>query len=51
MAIYHVPVMVEKGLLDKKSGEAILKDWEKHRNNPDAVFFSPLVVDVAGRKE
>jgi ubiquinone/menaquinone biosynthesis C-methylase UbiE len=46
----HVPAMVEKNLLSKETGDAILKDWENHRSNPEAVFFSPLVVDVAGRK-
>jgi hypothetical protein len=27
-----------------------LNDWVAHRSNPDAIFFSPLVVDVAGKK-
>ncbi len=47
---YHVPVMVEKGLMSKKDGDAALKDWLEHLNNPESVFFSPLVVDVVGKK-
>jgi hypothetical protein len=43
--------MVEKEFLTKEACEAILKDWKNHRNNPDAVFFSPLAIDVAGKKE
>ncbi|HEY3250996.1 MAG TPA: methyltransferase domain-containing protein, partial [Ignavibacteria bacterium] len=47
---HHVPLMVEKNIITKESGDAILKDWTAHKNNPDSIFFSPLVVDVAGRK-
>lgn len=47
----HVPVMVEKGFLSKEDGEAVLIDWEKHKKNPESIFFSPLVVDAAGKKE
>ena len=46
----HVPLMAEHGLMKRAEAEAILKDWNEHRGNPDAMFFSPLVVDVAGRK-
>jgi hypothetical protein len=28
----------------------MLGEWIVHRKNPDAIFFSPIVVDVAGRK-
>jgi SAM-dependent methyltransferase len=48
---HHIPVMVEKNLLSKETGESILKDWNEHGKNPDSIFFSPLVVDVAGKKE
>jgi hypothetical protein len=47
---HHVPLMVEKGLLSAETGDAIVKDWNDHRNNPDSLFFSPIVVNVSGRK-
>ncbi len=46
---HHVPIMAEKGIISKETGESILNDWNEHRNNPDSIFFSPLVVDVAGK--
>jgi SAM-dependent methyltransferase len=45
----HLSSMVEKNILTPERGEAMLADWISHRENPDALFFSPLVVDVAGR--
>jgi len=45
----HLRSMVEKGILSPESGQAMQADWDSHRENPDALFFSPLVVDVAGR--
>ena len=30
-------------------GDAMLADWLAHRKDPDALFFSPIVVDVAGK--
>ena len=45
----HVNKMVEKGVAKQSEGDAILADWYEHRKNPDALFFSPLVVDVAAR--
>ena len=41
--------MVDKGLISKQEGDAMVADWLSHRANPDALFFSPIVVDVAGR--
>jgi SAM-dependent methyltransferase len=46
----HLPLMRERGLLSQAEAEEVLRDWQDHRANPDALFFSPLVVDVAGRK-
>lgn len=45
----HIPVMVEKGLASPALGQELLADWLGHRENPDAIFFSPIVVDVAGK--
>ncbi len=47
---HHIPIMVEKELLSKSDGDAALNDWQEHLNNPESVFFSPLVVDVVGKK-
>jgi len=47
---HHIPLMVEKNILSQNDGEAILADWNAHRANPDSLFFSPLVVDMAAVK-
>ncbi len=46
----HVHFMVDKGVLSREDGNAVLADWAAHRDNPDALFFAPIVVDVAARK-
>jgi SAM-dependent methyltransferase len=47
----HIQAMVDKGATTQAQGDSMLADWFAHRNNPDALFFSPIVVDVAGRRE
>jgi len=47
----HTPRMVERGLISQPEGDALIADWNDHKNNPDAIFFSPIVLDVAGEKE
>jgi hypothetical protein len=44
----HTQLMVDKGLITQAEGRALVDDWEAHRRNPDAMFFSPLVIDIAG---
>jgi ubiquinone/menaquinone biosynthesis C-methylase UbiE len=46
---HHVPLMAEKGIITKETADEILADWDTHCSNPDSIFFSPLVVDVAGK--
>ena len=46
----QMPVMVDKGILSQVDAQLMRNDWQAHRENPATVFFSPLVVDVAGRK-
>jgi len=46
----HIPIMAEKGLMTSAERDALLGDWLDHRKNPDALYFSPIVVDVAARK-
>src|SRR4030095_16303809 len=45
----HVQQMIDLGVVDEKSGDEMLQDWIAHRENPDAIFFSPTIVNVAGR--
>jgi SAM-dependent methyltransferase len=44
----HTQAMVEKGIVSQQDADAMLADWFAHRQNPDAIFFSPIVIDVAG---
>jgi SAM-dependent methyltransferase len=46
----HIQKMVDRKLITQHTGDAMLADWLAHRTNPDTIFFSPVVVDVAGRK-
>lgn len=46
----QVPVMVDKGIMSPSEADAMREDWQKHLHNPETVFFSPFVVDVAGRR-
>jgi SAM-dependent methyltransferase len=44
----HLPAMVQKGIVTQQGADAILHDWSTQQNNQDALFFSPIVVDIAG---
>jgi SAM-dependent methyltransferase len=46
----HTRTMVEKKIVAGEQATAMLDDWNSHRANPDALFFSPIVVDVAARR-
>jgi SAM-dependent methyltransferase len=46
----HIPKMIEENIISKEEGDAMLNDWLEHRQNPDAFFFTPVVVNAAGRK-
>jgi SAM-dependent methyltransferase len=46
----YIQVMADKGIINQKLADEMLADWLEHRSNPDSIFFSPIVVDVAGRK-
>lgn len=46
----HIPLMAEKGLITEEEANAHTADWLAHAANPDALFFSPVVVDAAGKK-
>ncbi len=47
----HLPLMAEKGNCTTEEAEAMAEDWLAHRKNPNTIFFSPIVVHVAGRKQ
>jgi len=47
----HIDQMVEKGAVTREQGDAMLTDWQDHRKNPETIFFSPIVVDVAGKNQ
>lgn len=46
----HIQHMADKGIIPQDKADAMLADWIEHRNSEDSIFFSPIVVDVAGRK-
>jgi SAM-dependent methyltransferase len=46
----HTQVMVDRKVISQGEGDAMVADWLAHRANPEALFFSPIVVDVAGVK-
>ena len=39
-----------KGDFGSEDKERFLREWDERRADPDAVFFSPIVLDVAARK-
>ena len=42
--------MVEKGLLTADERAQFLAEWAARERDPDALFFSPIVVDAAAKK-
>jgi SAM-dependent methyltransferase len=42
--------MEEQGLLGADERQAFLEEWAARERDPDAMFFSPIVVDAAARK-
>jgi len=43
-------VMVERGVLSAADQAQFLREWEERKRDPAALFFSPMIVDAAGRK-
>jgi ubiquinone/menaquinone biosynthesis C-methylase UbiE len=43
-------VMTERGLMSASEHEQFLREWEERKRDPTALFFSPMIVDAAGRK-
>ncbi len=42
--------MEQKGLLSSEERRRFLDEWSDREKNPDAMFFSPIVVDAAARR-
>lgn len=47
---FHSDAMVAAGVLTAAEREQFLREWQERKNNVDAMFFSPIVVDFAARK-
>ncbi|MBI1806385.1 MAG: methyltransferase domain-containing protein [Ignavibacteria bacterium] len=44
----HIQVMADKSIITQQEGDAMWRDWLEHRTNPDTIFVSPIVFDMAG---
>jgi ubiquinone/menaquinone biosynthesis C-methylase UbiE len=42
--------MVDKKLMSAAERELFLREWSERERDPDALFFSPFIVDAAARK-
>jgi len=42
--------MLEQGLLSPAERELFLREWKEREGDPDALFFSPIVVDALARR-
>ncbi|HUR29420.1 MAG TPA: methyltransferase domain-containing protein [Planctomycetota bacterium] len=47
---HYSEMLVEQGLMLADERRRFLAEWSAAEKNPDAIFFSPMVVDIAGRK-
>ena len=45
---YHADGMVAKGVLTPDERELFLREWDERKRDPDALFFSPIVVGAVG---
>lgn len=46
----HFHVLADMGIISDKEYSEIEQDWNEHKNDPNTVIFSPVVVNVSGRK-
>ncbi|MEO6710661.1 MAG: methyltransferase domain-containing protein [Planctomycetota bacterium] len=47
---HYSGMLVAQGLMQAEERERFLDEWSAAEKNPDAMFFSPMVVDIAARK-
>lgn len=46
----HFSSMANLGVISAREADEMFQDWLEHRYQTDAVIFSPIVVDIAGKK-
>lgn len=47
---HYSEALAAAGFMSAREREQFLSEWSAAERDPDAMFFSPMVVDVAGRK-
>ncbi|HTF87084.1 MAG TPA: methyltransferase domain-containing protein [Planctomycetota bacterium] len=47
---HYSAMLVAQGLMKPEERERFLDEWSAAEKNPDAMFFSPMVIDIAARK-
>ena len=47
---FHTQGMVAAGVLSEESRARFLSDWEERKSDADALFYSPIVAAISGRK-
>jgi len=46
----HFQIMADHKVISQKEADEMLADWNAHKNIPETFFFSPIVVDIVGKK-
>lgn len=46
----HLQIMADSKLITQNDCDELLKDWNDHRQNSETVFFSPVIVNISGKK-
>ena len=46
----HLQLMADKNIITQKKCDDLLNDWNDHRNNPETIFITPLMLNISGVK-
>lgn len=46
----HLQQMADKKIITQKKCDDLLIDWIDHRNNPETIFITPLILNISGEK-
>jgi SAM-dependent methyltransferase len=46
----HLQLMADKKIITQKKCDDLLMDWIDHRNNPETIFITPLILNITGMK-
>jgi hypothetical protein len=46
----HIQQMVDLGVISQTEGDAMLADWNSHKEDNDSVFISPTITVISGKK-